>query len=283
MMKYLWSVLFILVGAFSVRAENVILMIGDGMGANHIACAQRDKELFIPTLPVKGSVRTRSADKAITDSAASATAYACGQKTNNGFLGLLPDGSPCRTLAEEAAARGYGVGIRSTDYATGATPSAFYTHVRSRNDKEEILRQKEEAARQMDIQVPVQTLAESVGPLLEKLGEAGQPFFVMLEGAKIDTHSHQNDLAKTKEALFDFDAAVVLAAEFAQQQGDTTVIVLADHETGGLTDACEYTTKQHTAADIPVHARGPSAALFEGNYDNTEVYQKIYSVLFAED
>ena len=52
-------------------ADSVILMIGDGMGANHIACAEKEMPLFMTTLPVKGWVKTRSANKEITDSAVS--------------------------------------------------------------------------------------------------------------------------------------------------------------------------------------------------------------------
>ena len=78
--------------SFPTKAENVILMIGDGMGENHLKCAEKDTPIYIPTLPVKGTVQTRSANADVTDSAAAATAYACGRKTNNRFLGKLPDG-----------------------------------------------------------------------------------------------------------------------------------------------------------------------------------------------
>ena len=42
------------------HADNVILMIGDGMGANHLKCAAMDKPLYIPTLPTTGWVITKS-------------------------------------------------------------------------------------------------------------------------------------------------------------------------------------------------------------------------------
>ena len=118
--------LFLLIGIlapFYARAENVILMIGDGMGFNHLECAAHDKPLYIPTLPFKGSVRTASADFYITDSAAAATAYSCGYKTNNAFIGKFPNGDDCRTIADKAVLSGYAVGIYSTDYSNGATPS----------------------------------------------------------------------------------------------------------------------------------------------------------------
>ena len=64
---------------------------------------------------------------------------------------------------------------------------------------------------------------------------------------------------------------------------DTTLIVLADHETGGLTDECQYTTKNHTGVDIPLHAYGKHAKLFEGEQDNTEIYKKMKEILFSEN
>ena len=130
---FLFSGIFLL--STSVLADNVILMIGDGMGANHLKCAAQDKPLYLTNLPMKGKVHTRSASAEITDSAASATAYSCGQKTNNRFLGKLPNGDNCLTIAEEAVQNNIAVGIYSTDHSTGATPSAFYAHTTYRKDK----------------------------------------------------------------------------------------------------------------------------------------------------
>jgi len=276
-------ILSILFGASVARADNVILMIGDGMGANHLKCAAMDKPLYIPALPVKGLVTTKSADKEVTDSAASATAYACGQKTNNKFLGKLPNGNNCLTIAEEAVQKGLAVGIYSTDHKTGATPSAFYAHTTSRHDAETILADKKRAATQMDIVVPVEKIAAEVTPRLQKLSRNEKGFFVLFEGAKIDTKSHVNDLDGMKRELYDFDRAVIRAVNFAYHHPDTTVIVLADHETGGLTDSCSYTTKNHTAQNIPVHAYGKHAKLFNGIQDNTEIYKKIRRILLTTD
>lgn len=264
-------------------ADNVILMIGDGMGANHLKCAGETKPIYIPTLPIKGWVHTRSADNEVTDSAASATAYSCGKKTNNSMLGRLPNGNDCLTLAEESIQKGLSVGIYSTDYSTGATPSAFYAHTNSRHEKEKIEHYKAEAGKKMDIMVPVSKISELIIPRLTFLNQNKKGFFVMFEGAHIDTNSHKNKLPEMKEALYDFDLAVMYATDFVRQNPDTTVIVLADHETGGLTNECSYTTSTHTGADIPVHAYGKHAKLFEGIQDNTEIYRKIHQILFAAD
>ena len=86
-----------------------------------------------------------------------------------------------------------------------------------------------------------------------------------------------------EKELRDFDRAVMKATYFVNKNPDTTVIVLADHETGGLTDECQYTTKNHTGVDIPLHAYGKHAKLFEGEQDNTEIYKKMKEILFSEN
>ncbi len=267
--------------SFPAFAENVILMIGDGMGENHLKCAQQDKPLYIQTLPVMGKVHTYSANASITDSAASATAYSCGKKTNNRYLGKLPDGTDCLTIAEELITKDFSVGIYSTDYSTGATPSAFYAHVLDRKEAEKIKEYKNKVASSMDIVVPVKKISDMVTPKLNKLlNESGKKgFFAMFEGAKIDTESHKNNIKKMKKELYDFDYAIMKAANFVYENPDTTLIILADHETGGLNDNCQYTTTNHTAADIPLYAYGKNADLFKGVQDNTEIYQKIKKIL----
>ena len=281
-MKKTLTVLTCLLLSVYAKADNVILMIGDGMGSNHLKCAAESKPIYIPNLPIKGWVHTRSADNPITDSAASATAYSCGQKTNNGMLGKLPDGKNCLTIAEEMAQKGYSVGIYSTDYSTGATPSAFYAHTKSRADKKNIETQKAQASEIMDIAVPVKKISEQVTHRLKKISQNQKGFFAMFEGAKIDTNSHENNLEKMKKELYDFDLATMIASNFVYQHPDTTLIVLADHETGGLTDDCRYTRRSHTGVDIPLHAYGKHAKLFEGKQDNTEIYHKIRKILLGE-
>ena len=74
----------------SAKVKNVILMIGDGMGTGAVNAAHyaNGGELTMTNLRAMGFVRTQSADNFTTDSAASGTAYACGQKTNNGYVGV---------------------------------------------------------------------------------------------------------------------------------------------------------------------------------------------------
>lgn len=264
--------------SFCALASNIILMVGDGMGFNHLKCAEGN--LFMETLPVKGKIETKSFDNATTDSSAAATAYACGQKTNNGWLSVLPNGKNCLTIAEEAIQKGYFVGIVSTDIRTGATPSAFYAHTKNRRGADEIEAQLEQAQKSMDIHVAVQNIEQETANILTAASQSGKEFFIMIEGANIDVESHKKNLKNMQKELKEFDNSIKLVYDFINKNKDTTLIVLADHETGGLTEACAFTTNKHTGVDIPMFAYGARQSQFNGTFDNTEIYKKMKNILF---
>ena len=279
MKKFLLS-LTVLFFSITSNEDSVILMLGDVMGEKHLECANKEKPLYLLTLPTKGAIITRSANAEVTDSAASATAYACGQKTNNKYIGKLANGENCLTLAEEAVQEDIAVGIYSTDFSTGATPSAFYAHVSSRDNNDEIEKHKKLASKKMDIAVPVTKLSEIIDNKLEKLSKNKNGFFVLFEGAKIDVYSHKNLFQEMKNELYDFDKAVIKATDFVQKNPQITLIVLADHETGGLTNSCEFTTNKHTGVNVPLYAYGKHANLFKGEKDNTDIHKTIHQILF---
>lgn len=259
-------------------AGNVVLMISDGMGFNHLSCA--DNELFMQTLPIKGKVETKSYDNATTDSSAAATAYACGQKTNNGWLSVLPNDKNCLTIAEEAFQKGYFVGIVSNDIRTGATPSAFYAHTKNRRGADEIEQQLSKAQKSMDIHVAVKDLESETAAILEAAQKSGKDFFIMIEGANIDVQSHKKNLKSMQNELKEFDNSIKLVHDFIEKNKNTTLVILADHETGGLTKDCQFTTNKHTSSDVPLFAFGTQSARFKGNMDNTEIYTKMKNILF---
>ncbi len=124
----------------NTKVRNVILMIGDGMGVGAVNSAMyaNGGELTMTNLQTVGFVRTQSADNFTTDSAASGTAYATGQKTNNGYLGVNPAKERIPDIPEILAPLGYACGVLSTDDLNGATPAAFFAHQTSRNAKEGI-------------------------------------------------------------------------------------------------------------------------------------------------
>src|SRR5262249_38476987 len=126
---------------------SAILFIGDGMGpayvtATRIALGGSNHRLRMDTLPYTAICRTHAADMPVTDSAAAATAMACGVKTVNGVLGEdataihgRRDGRPLESVAVWAHQRGLRVGLVTTTTVTHATPAGFYARDRDRDDE----------------------------------------------------------------------------------------------------------------------------------------------------
>src|SRR5690606_19652623 len=124
------------------RPKNVVLMIADGFGpaAATLARVAGGAPLALDAL-LGGSVSTKSTDSEVTDSAAGATAYACGLKTYNGAIAVDAEGRPCRTLLEVAEARGLATGLVATSRVTHATPASFGAHVLDRGEEASIAAQ----------------------------------------------------------------------------------------------------------------------------------------------
>lgn len=126
-----------------VKAQNIILLIGDGMGEGQRTAARwysvgLNGKLAMDQLSTQGLANTASADNPITDSAASATAMATGVKTNNGVIGMDPEYRVLETILERAKMHGMAVGLVTTVQVTHATPAAFSAHVPSRSMTEAI-------------------------------------------------------------------------------------------------------------------------------------------------
>lgn len=121
------------------KPRNVIFFIADGYGPSGITMA-RDYGRAIhgeDALPIDafltGTVQTYSYNRRVTDSAASATAYASGVKTYSGAIGVDADTLVVGTLIEAAERAGMQTGLVSTAKITHATPAAFSAHVASRD------------------------------------------------------------------------------------------------------------------------------------------------------
>lgn len=124
---------------------------------------------------------------------------------------------------------------------------------------------------------------------LDKLSKNENGFFLMVEGSQIDWGGHNNDADYLIEELLDFDKTLGVALDFAKQNGETLVIVTADHETGGFTLAADgkdynkikpsFSTKGHSGTMVPVFAEGPGAYLFNGIYESNEIYFKMMELL----
>lgn len=128
-------------------------------------------------------------------------------------------------------------------------------------------------------------LKTSLLKTIELLNNNKNGFFIMAEGAQIDYGGHANDLPYVVTEQHDFDRLVGEALRFADQDGETLVIVTADHETGGLslldadyrkgTVSGHFSSDDHTNIMVPVFAYGPGAQNFMGVYNNTEIFKKI--------
>ena len=130
---------------------------------------------------------------------------------------------------------------------------------------------------------PILPLATEKG--LEILKKDTNGFFLMIEGSQIDWGGHNNDSEYIINEMLDFDKAIKKVLDFADNNGETLVIITADHETGGYSiidgdlDGKKLTggfsTKSHSASMIPVFAYGNGAEAFAGIYENTEIFYKM--------
>ncbi|MCK5824745.1 MAG: alkaline phosphatase [Ichthyobacteriaceae bacterium] len=120
---------------------------------------------------------------------------------------------------------------------------------------------------------------------IEVLNKNNNGFFLMIEGSQIDWASHENNVDDMITEVAEFDRAVGEALKFAEKDGNTLVIVTADHETGGFiindgsiekgTIKGSFNTTHHTGTMVPVFAYGPGAESFNGVYKNTKIFYKM--------
>ncbi|MDM8086442.1 alkaline phosphatase [Cellulomonas cellasea] len=392
-------------GSGGQTAKNVILIVGDGMSiaardAIRLATVGQDGQLAMDALRYAGWTYTDSADTedAVTDSAASATAFSTGVRTYNGAIGVDLDGNPVTTLLEDAKALGKATGLVTTAQVTDATPGSFGAHVPNRSDQSEIARQyiddsrpdvilgggedwwlpvgdvgaypdnpadtppevskstignlitraqetgytyvstpeelaatkakrllglfaNEEMFQQApegegDVYDPVVPLRDMTQKALDVLSRDRQGFFLLVEEEGIDEMEHNNNAGLTIKAGQALDETVALITEFAAKNRNTLIVVVGDHETGGLaienvdpddesTDTgstspdvlqssedgpfpiagsnlqftIDWTTGSHTGAATPLTAQGPSAELLARAQHSTNVHDVILKAM----
>ncbi len=128
---------------------------------------------------------------------------------------------------------------------------------------------------------------------INMLNEKKEGFFLMIEGSQIDWGGHDNDAEYLITELLDFDSTIGAVLDFARRDGETLVIVTADHETGGFTLGADdgdynklnptFSTDGHSATWIPVFAFGPGSNEFSGVYENNEIFHKIQQLLLSNN
>ena len=335
------------------QPQNIILMIGDGMGLTQITGGLLESEngLYLEQMKNIGFSKTQSSDELITDSAAGATAFSIGEKTYNGAIGVDQNGVPKETILETLGNDGFATGIIASCSVTHATPASFYAHQPQRSMAYEIAADMPDsplnvfvaggkryfqnrvdssygAVDDRNILKELQAngftfvnslselsntngkvgyftaenhppsiidgrgdlLPDSIQPVIQHLqNESDEGFFLMVEGSQIDWGGHANNSDYIVTEMIDFDKAVGKVLDFAKEDGNTLVIVTADHETGGYAlrsvdnnyELIEgsFTTGGHTGVMVPVFAYGPGADQFQGVYDNHMIYHKMMDAL----
>jgi alkaline phosphatase len=133
------------------------------------------------------------------------------------------------------------------------------------------------------------SLPLSTQTALNILGQNKKGFFIMIEGSQIDWGGHENNTIYLVKEMLDFDQAIGKALDFAANDGETLIIVTADHETGGLSLVDgnmktgmvkgAYTTGEHTAVMVPIFSYGPGSENFTGIIENTEIAKKIMNLM----
>ena len=126
------------------QAKYVFMFIGDGMGPNQVLTAEMYQAalegkigrvpLLMTQFPYSGQAATFSSSWGITDSAASGTCLASGKKTNNGMIGMTPDGANAYSVAHQLKQEGWAIGIMSSVPVDHATPASHYAHAQKRSD-----------------------------------------------------------------------------------------------------------------------------------------------------
>ncbi|MBR5081177.1 MAG: alkaline phosphatase [Bacteroidales bacterium] len=136
-------------------------------------------------------------------------------------------------------------------------------------------------------------LPHAVKTAIQTLDDAENGFFLMVEGSQIDFACHANDSSWMVDEVVDFSQAIQIALDYAEEHGNTLVVVTADHETGGLTlpdkkgkytnvSFC-YSTGSHTCLPVMVYAYGPGAEQFTGWMQNTAIKGKILNACGLEN
>ena len=124
---------------------------------------------------------------------------------------------------------------------------------------------------------------------IEMLNRNPKGFTMLIEGSQIDWACHNNDSAYMIAELKDFELMLHAVLDWAEKDGETLIVVTADHETGGLTlpdgdieqgyNVPRYHWGSHTGVMVPVFAYGPGAERFTGIQQNTDIPRKIRELM----
>ncbi|MCP3960480.1 MAG: alkaline phosphatase [bacterium] len=133
------------------------------------------------------------------------------------------------------------------------------------------------------------TLPEMVAEALARLSSDERPFLMLLESEEPDSASHDNDLDRLLRGMKAIEAALSEVLDFSRVDGQTLVILVSDHETGGLALTISdntnrnlkalWASKDHTGTVVPVMAYGPGAEHFAGTHTTAQLGQLLAQLL----
>jgi alkaline phosphatase len=128
-------------------------------------------------------------------------------------------------------------------------------------------------------------LSEASMKAIELLNQNENGFFLMIEGSMIDDRAHKNNISLLMDETLDFDRTVGEVLKWAAKDGETLVVITADHETGGWTllggdipsgkVTGNFSTDGHSGVMVPVYSFGPKAEIFSGIFENTDLFYKM--------
>lgn len=317
----------------NANVKNIILIIGDGMGENQVKVTEKyglaeGQKLDILKAEYRGLIDTNCLNNYVTDSAAAATAFATGVRTNYKRVGMDADGNELSTILDYAASLGKKTGVITTDVLNGATPLAFTAHGTDRylngdeliksqlNSDTDILMGFGEADyfeyksliesngytytndresmngcssskmisvfnSNSKLKDKMPTLPEMAKKTIDVLSKNDDGFVLVIEEGQIDKKCDAGEIDLMMDAVISLDKTLRVCLNFMRSNDETLVIVLADHETGGLVmkegtpDSTWFTEEDryHTNVKVPVYAFGTKSKVFD-NCDilNSEIY-----------
>lgn len=119
-------------------------------------------------------------------------------------------------------------------------------------------------------------------------------YFLMIEGAHIDKKSHSNQIFEMMDYLNSFDESIKVCYGKLAMQDNVSIIVTADHETGGLKfnnqtreqiDNSLYTRLGHSAKDVPYFIYYKTSkdidfgSIIKKRIDNTDIFKLCKSLI----
>lgn len=136
------------------------------------------------------------------------------------------------------------------------------------------------------------TLGDLTKAGIDRLSKNEKGFMLMVEGSQIDWGEHENNEKYALAEMADFNKAVGAALDFAEQDGNTLVVVTADHETGGTSIvggirdkevSLGFASKGHTAACVGIFAYGPGAEMFQGVMENNQIGKNLFKIIKGDN